>query len=153
MATIHVRFVHGRSLALRLVQWFTKSKWGHVEHVLRDGSLISADCPAGVVHVPAGWVDAPGITAETYAVQVTDAQADAIEKFLHDQVGRGYDLTALLWFVFGVHWQSRTRWFCSELEDAAFYAAGVPLLRDTLPFHISPAKLRTSPLLRPETHA
>ena len=149
MPTVRVRFVHGRGLAFRLIQWFTKSKWGHVEHIMRDGSLISADFPGGVVHLAAGWQDGAGVTSETRTVEVTEAQANAIEKFLLAQVGKGYDLTALLWFVFGVHWQSGDRWFCSELEDAAFFTAGVDLLPGGgLPFRASPALLHTSPLLK-----
>ena len=141
------RFVAGKSLISRFIQWFTWGDYGHVEHVLRDGSVISAEFWSGVTHYPVGHPVPKG--SQDFTVELTDDQCDRLESFLRAQVGKGYDWSALLGFVARSDWQARSRWFCSELEAAAYQAAGKPLLRTDVSYRVSPSMLSLSPYLTP----
>ncbi len=146
--TGYTRFCYGRAPIMRLIQWRTQSKWGHVEHVLRDGSTIRAWFPGGVQHLPSTRVTA--WEAEWRAtVPMTGPQADALEAFLLAQVGRRYDWFALVGLAFGQNWSRKGRWFCSRLEDAAYEAAGLDLKGDLPTARCTPALLATSPAWQP----
>ena len=137
------RFVYSRWWLLRIIQWRTHSKWGHVEHVLRDGSVVCAWFPGGVQHWPVG--ERTDAAAELRCtVALTDAQVAAGEAFLLAQVGKKYDWFALLGLFFGANWSSKSQWFCSKLEDGYYKAMGVELV-GTLPEpYATPARLAAS---------
>lgn len=140
------RFVYSRQWLFRLIQWRTHSKWGHVEHVLRDGSLIRAAFPGGVQHLGVGVVTDSDAEMRC-TVALTDAQLATGEAFLLAQVGKKYDWFALIGLFFGANWSSKSRWFCSKLEDAYYEAMGVdPCMR--LPdVYVTPGRLALSAVL------
>lgn len=123
----YTRFIHSNVWFMRLIQWRTRSKWGHVEHILRDGSCIRAWFPGGVQHLPKGQQTAAASELRC-TVALTDAQQDQLEAFLLAQVGKPYDWFALFGLAIGQNWSTKGKWICSKLEDAAYKAAGVDLV-------------------------
>lgn len=141
----------GTGLVSKAIQWQTRSPYSHVSVMCRNGCGIEAREGKGV-RVTTDWLKfkAPGERVDLFVVEVTPAQADSIEAFLLDQVGKKYDWTMVFRFV-SRQQASRDesgKWFCSELAFAAFQQAGVDLLRDTQPWEVSPGLLGKSPLLR-----
>jgi len=103
----------------RLVRWWTKSLYSHVELVLSNGRAWSSSFDDGGVRYkqidfdPAKWdlVDLPG-----------HFERDA-EAWFRDHMGAGYDLLGNLQFVLSPVPHSQQRWFCSEAVAAAL---GIP---------------------------
>ena len=146
---ITILLYSGTSTISRLIRWQTRSQYSHAAAILPDGTLIEAREFEGVLsRYPTISRD---MEAERFTVEVTDAQAEIIERFLKAQVGKRYDYTMVARFVTRRDEARRTskKWFCSELVFAAFKKAGVALLRDTEPWEVSPGMLARSPLLTP----
>jgi uncharacterized protein YycO len=87
--------------------------------VLDDGQLLGArndlvgGRPRGVQIRPPGYTDF--IVRVVMAVPVTVEQKATYLNFLHDQVGKPYDPSALWAFVFNRDWHDPGKWICSEL--------------------------------------
>lgn len=103
----------------RLVRWWTKSPYSHVELVVSTGRAWSASFEDGGVRSklidfdPAKWdlVDLP-----------THLEQPALEWFAKHR-GAKYDVLGNLQFVLAAIPHSRKRWFCSEAVAAAL---GIP---------------------------
>lgn len=103
----------------RLVRWWTKSPYSHVELVVSTGRAWSSSFEDGGVRSklidldPAKWdvVDLPA--------HLEQAAVD----WFKEHRGAGYDLVGNLQFVLAVFSDSRKRWFCSEAVAAAL---GIP---------------------------
>jgi len=122
----------------RVVRWWTKSRYSHVELVLSTGGAWSSSFEDGGVRSklidfdPARWdlVDLPP-ALEPAAVAWFEAHR-----------GAGYDLVGNLQFVISPVPHSRSRWFCSEAVAAAL---GIPD-----PWRYSPGTLASAlTLLKP----
>lgn len=124
----------------RLVRWWTKSPYSHVELVLSTGRAWSASFADGGVRNklinfdPAHWdlVDLPPALER-------DAEA-----WFKAHRGAGYDVLGNLQFIVSPFPHSRERWFCSEAVAAALgipdpwrYAPGT--LASTLTLFTQPA--------------
>ena len=103
----------------RVVRWWTKSPYSHVELVLSSGRAWSSSFEDGGVRSklidfdPARWdlVDLP------------PALEHAAVAWFEAHRGAGYDLVGNLQFVISPVPHSRRRWFCSEAVAAAL---GIP---------------------------
>jgi len=103
----------------RVVRWWTKSPYSHVELVLATGLAWSSSFEDGGVRAklidfnPARWdlVDLP------------PALEHAAVAWFEAHRGAGYDLVGNLQFVISPIQHSRGRWFCSEAIAAAL---GIP---------------------------
>ncbi len=141
----------GTGLISRAIQWQTRSHYSHASVMCRNGCGIEAREGKGV-RITSDWLKfkAPGEQVDLFTVKVTEEQANSIEAFLLDQVGKKYDWTMVLRFVSRrqAARDESGKWFCSELVFAAFQQAGIDLLRDTQPWEVSPGLLGRSPLLR-----
>jgi len=144
LATNYTRFVHSDQWFARIIQWRTKSKWFHVEHVLSDGSVVRAFFPGGVQHLPVGQVTASSAELRCQ-FPLTTAQIAAGEAFLLAQVGTKYDWFALIGLAFGRNWASKTRWICAKLEDGYYKAIGIELLGTVADVYATPANLAEYP--------
>jgi len=122
----------------RVVRWWTKSPYSHVELVLSSGRAWSSSFEDGGVRSklidfdPARWdlVDLP------------PALEHAAVAWFEAHRGAGYDLVGNLQFVISPVPHSRRRWFCSEAVAAAL---GIPD-----PWRYSPGALAsTLTLLKP----
>jgi hypothetical protein len=96
--TIKLQFVREKGLMPRLIAWWGGGRFSHVDTVLDDGQLLGArndirGSPRGVQIRPPGYTDF--IVREVMAVPVTVEQKATYLNFLHDQVGKPYDSSAL----------------------------------------------------------
>lgn len=151
MNDLVVALHRGTGLISRAIQWQTRSHYSHASVMCRNGCGIEAREGKGV-RVTADWLKFKALDEQVdlFTVKVTEAQADSIEAFLLDQVGKKYDWTMVARFITRrqAARDESGKWFCSELVFAAFQQAGVELLRDTQPWEVSPGLLGRSPLLR-----
>ena len=122
------------AVLIRSVTW---SKWSHV--ALVDGDeAIEATWPvvrvAPLAEVIAAHSDHVIVDLPCFS------PADAI-RAARSQVGKPYDLTALLGLLMHRDWQEDDRWFCSELVAWAFAQGGSPLFRPEAMHRITPQHL------------
>ena len=138
---ITVEFNHSTGALGALVRAATWSFWDHVSLVTRDG-LLSA-LPQGGVALR----DFDTTNSSIAARFKVDAPHGVID-WAMTQIGRPYDMRAVIGI--GVHrdWRDPGQWFCSELVARAFEVARVPLLRAGILDRITPANLALSPLLQ-----
>lgn len=96
----------------------------HVEALMPDGTLLGAHYDGGV-QARAQTYDAGKFTQQLYVTLPCDpATALRFTKFLEDQIGKAYDLTAILALVAERDWREPDSWFCSELQAAALETCG-----------------------------
>jgi uncharacterized protein YycO len=128
MANIVMQFSGNSSLTSRMIQWFGKGKYSHVDTVLVDGMLLGARStvmsgfPEGVqIRSPDYQV---GYTLKRVSIPCTDEQQKSYYDFVLQQVGKAYDKTAIMAFVTGSTRSDSDSWFCSELNTAALQKCG-----------------------------
>lgn len=158
---IEVLFFEGRSLVSKLIRWQTRS---HVSHVaLRlDGEVIEAwhvPFPRGRVYHHANMAECMAIHDPMTRIEVLRPRCMTTERCRHIslgawrwarlQVGAKYDLRMVLRFLprLGEVPSTRTRWFCSELVEAAFEVGGMPLMKRIRASYVTPRDLYSSTAL------
>jgi uncharacterized protein YycO len=113
------------SLGSKAIEWFSHSKWSHVDTVMPGGSLLGArsdviqGIPAGVQIRPANYVHKEHDRLKRVHIPCADAVAKAYYDFVLAQVGKPYDKTAIFAFIVDRNWEAPDSWFCSELCSAA----------------------------------
>lgn len=96
----------------------------HVEAVMPDGTLLGAHYDGGVQARPRGY-DAAVMQRELIVSLPCAAAAEQrFLDFLRAQLGKPYDLRAIVSLVAERDWRTRDAWFCSELQAAALEASG-----------------------------
>ena len=93
--------------------------------------------------------------AELYRFEVTDLEYEALKGFLENQLGKKYDWMAILSLgLFKRDWQSKTKWFCSELLATALnQCTSISLLNKRADaFRVTPRDLYLSPIMTDENH-
>jgi uncharacterized protein YycO len=131
----------------KAIKWQTRSDYSHASLVLPDDTVLESIQGRGVVH--GRKVESCVECVDLFAVKaLTRVHNDALA-FAISQLGKPYDYTMVARFVTRRTESTRTKekWFCSELVFAAFLHAGLPLLRDTQPWEVSPELLSKSPYL------
>lgn len=120
-----------------IIRWLTGSQWSHC--ALVHGELA----------IEAAWPRVRKVPVETIMRQHTKSividipckdDTAALYAAL-SQVGKPYDLTALIGWLSGRDWQETDSWFCSELVAWAFEQAGSPLFRDGTMSRVTPQNL------------
>lgn len=146
--TMKIRFVTTSDLVSALIRDKTWSPYSHVEFVLDDGTTLGAHLSGGVQIRP---IDYARFTAiEVFSVAMTVEQKFLIESFAKAQIGKAYDVGAIMGILAHRDWQCPDKWECVELVAAAFEQGGVPLIR--VPGNvdrITPRDLLMSVLLQP----
>lgn len=116
------------SLFLRFVMW---SRWSHSalydaeQGVVYDSTLLQG----GVKARPADQFFAHYTSFEFRDLEVSDENAQIARNWLAAQVGKRYDWTALVGFLFHRDWQEPDSWFCSELTETFRATFSQPRLR------------------------
>jgi len=143
-----IRLVSGKGLSSSLIKIGTFSKWSHVDLMTRDGKLLGARMDGGVQIREAGY-DVPFVEQAYVDVPLTASREEAVWRFALEQVGKGYDMSAILGIAFRRDWREDDKWFCSELVAAAFEAAGKPLLNtQEMRNRITPRDIALSPFVQ-----
>jgi uncharacterized protein YycO len=118
-----LQFVCGDDLTSDAVAWFSAGHFSHVDTLLDDGRLLGARSdfvggkPPGVQIRPPNYSTFTRRTVFTLAA--TPAQESAYLGFLHEQLGKPYDKSAIWGFIFNRDWREPDSWICSELQAAA----------------------------------
>lgn len=143
-------FFQSRNVLSRLIRWWTRGAWSHVG-VLdeRDEVIFESFAGKGVVAVDAKRRLAGACFALYEPVRdLTEAERDALRRWLRKQLGKGYDYRGLARFVTRRVRGDDERLFCSEYVAEAFGRIGRPLSR-AHPWLISPEELSRSTEIRP----
>jgi hypothetical protein len=122
---LKIRFVTGSDITSTLIRFGERDGWAtHVEAVLSDGSLLGAHLDGGVQIRPAGYDKATVSRELIISAPVAITTETIFYDFLHAQVGKPYDLTAIAAIELGRDWRKPDHWICSELIAAALEACG-----------------------------
>lgn len=122
-------FARSRSAGSFLIRAFTWSRWSHVG-VIDGDTVIDTTFRRGVSVIPLAQFLAEHSATEQAEVTVPDEVAAHV--WLEMQIGKGYDWTAIIGFVFRRPWGKRNRWFCSELVESALIVGGRRRFREDL---------------------
>lgn len=96
----------------------------HVEALMPDDTLLGAHAKGGVLARPRDY-DKGQFARELFVtIPVEDPAVELFHAFLKAQLGKPYDMEAILAFVARRDWQDQGAWFCSELQAAALAACG-----------------------------
>ena len=145
-----IALYRGRSWLSRAIRWRTWSVYSHAAWIDDDdGSLYEAWYPQGVRHLPDINVGhTPGTVVDLFGVVLTPEQKNGLRKWLTSQLGKPYDLWAILGFIWRLDIQDDSKWVCSELLYQGLLENGVELLAsDTPASRVSPGVFALSPFL------
>lgn len=95
----------------RLISWWTKGKYSHVEIVLSDGTSYSSSFMDGGVrgkHIQFNGSNWDFINVSSLV------EEDVIKKNIEKHIGKQYDLSGIIGFVYGPKKESKNKMFCSE---------------------------------------
>lgn len=143
MGKITLRFVGGSSLIDSTIKDFEYGFWAdHAEALTPEGTIIGAYLGAGVQERPKGY-DSGAYTCDLYVpILCTQDQQDKFYAFLRSQIGKPYDLRAVIGISLERDWRDPGQWFCSELDSAALCDCGLfPEHLATQLNHVTPRDL------------
>jgi uncharacterized protein YycO len=121
-----------------VIRWLTGSQWSHCAIVSDLGYAVEATWPR-VRSVPVEEIMRKH--SKSIMIDIPCADPTAAYQAALEQVGKPYDLTALIGWLSGRDWQEQDSWFCSELVAYAFAKAGSPLFRDGTMSRVTPQNL------------
>jgi hypothetical protein len=115
------------SQAIRAVQHSPAAlPYTHVDIVMPDGMLLGARSDNGVKIRPPNYASFTHIHPVT--IECSEKQAETYYAFAKAQVGKLYDYQAISAFLVPTltrDWMDGHAWFCSELDAAAMFHAGI----------------------------
>ena len=122
-------FSRNGGIISRLVRFFTRSDWSHVD--LYDPStqtVIGAMPPSGVREISLS--DLLATSSHVVAVTYTGICPKKLLAYARSKIGASYDWRALAGFVTKSMLDNPAKYFCSELVAKAFAAGGCPIVID-----------------------
>ena len=137
MSHLSLLFTRNNSLTSRLVRFFTRSHWSHVDiYDPYTGTVIGSAPGEGVREVPVNHI----LQQSTDYLLITydNLLADRALAYARSKTGAGYDWLACLGFVTKAMLDNPTRYFCSELVSKAMAQAGCPIVIDEEHIKVSP---------------
>jgi len=130
MKSITLQFSFQTDLGADLIAYFGHGAgFSHVDVVLADGRLLGArdevcdGVAAGVQIRPADYARFTRKLVVSIATGAANAQG--FDTFLRAQLGKPYDMRAIIGFAVGRDWRESDSWFCSELVAAALETAKI----------------------------
>lgn len=130
-------FCTSQRVGSRLIRAFTWSDWSHVA-LVDGGEVIEAVWP----EVRAAPLNELLANHAAHAfVDMRCAAPGEVIRAARSQVGKPYDVTALIGMLARRDWQEESGWFCSELVAWAFEQAGTPLFRRNAIHRVTPQHL------------
>lgn len=126
------------SIIIRSVTW---SKWSHV--ALIDDSDLQNVKVIEAVYPKVRVVSMDEVVKKHSSCVIVDfpVYSKPILDYAYSQVGKPYDVTALLGLLVHRDWQEDDSWFCSELVSTSFDKAGYPLFRQESVNRVTPQHL------------
>ena len=141
METIKIRFASNKTLVSKIVRFFTRSEYSHVDYIFDTGEAYSSLPHTGVNYN----TDSNDVEV---MCEVEVESKKLVENFLLSQQGKPYDLTAIFGFIFSRDWQEKDQWFCSELIAAAIQNGSSKPLYNTRLNRITPRDLFIHPSVK-----
>lgn len=130
------------SFANKLICWWTKSKYYHVELVLGDKWISSNPDVGGVTINDLRPLQDNYEYLELKDVRVTREQHTRIMQWIDSQKEKAYDWYGLVFSqVFPFNWHKRDKWFCSEIVTTILKFMLVKEVMDLDPNDVSPGDL------------
>lgn len=120
---IALQFVLGHGLSSQAIAWFSAGRFSHVDAILPDGSLLGSRSDTikgikpGVRVRPPDYE--PWLARVQLALPSTPTETQRWIDFLHSQIGKPYDKSAIWGFAAGRDWREPDSWFCSEIQARA----------------------------------
>jgi hypothetical protein len=122
---IRLRFVTSNSAISAGIRAAEYGFWAsHTEALMPEGTLLGAHVDGGVMERPRDYDKGQYTKDIVVSIPTPQDMADKFHAFLRSQIGKPYDVEAILAFVARRDWQSPDAWFCSELQAAALVACG-----------------------------
>jgi hypothetical protein len=122
MNDIVLQFVTEDALTSALIRWFSAGDFSHVDAVLPDGSLLGSrfeamtvngqSIPGGVQIRPPGYAKFKRVLK--VSIPVESEKVDIFYNWWKSQIGKPYDMTAIIGFFIGRNWRKANSWYCSE---------------------------------------
>lgn len=114
MNTLSIRFVSGKGWDSKLIEWYSRREWSHVE-LLFGNVTFGAQLRGGVRRrLITDPCYAKAVDYEVWEVPVTDDQLELLQKLIFDATNAPYDWLAILSFILGPHrLHLRGSWICS----------------------------------------
>lgn len=106
----------------RLIQWGTRGEFDHVDIVMSDGALIGAHLFGGIKKTK--MKDINFFKTKRYEIEVSEGTIIWVKQ----QIGRKYDIMAILGFIFKIPVRETTASICSAFafdvieKSSAFYS-------------------------------
>jgi hypothetical protein len=121
---IALQFAAEDGVTAEIIKLYQRGWPSHVDAVMPDGSLLGARIENGVAIRRAGYVKF--VKTEQVRLEVSrDPRGDAaFYDFLRQQLGKPYDVKAIVAFALIRDWRDPRAWFCSELIAAALEHCG-----------------------------
>lgn len=130
------------SFANKLICWWTKSQYFHVELIIGSKWISSNPDVGGVTINDLQPLKDTYHYLELKDVYVTVDQHNKIMQWISSQQGKKYDWCGIVWSqVFPFNWNSKNKWFCSEIVTTILKFMLVKEVMDSTPNNVSPGDL------------
>lgn len=151
MAKLYFTGYKGISLISKLIKYWTRSEYSHVEQCLNIDTLKGYGAYEGhkVGYLYPSY-HKKGTPYDIFELECTDEQYEKFNYFKRMQEGKGYDYKGIMGFVTNKEKMNDiNKWYCSEIELYACNYAGIRILNwDVIKMNlVSPGMFLASPLL------
>lgn len=105
--TLRIRFVSGKGWDSRLIEWYSRCEWSHVEILHDHNNGLETETFGAQLKGGLRWRDTTdpcyrGVRAvEIWEIPITDDQAQMVHQLTSAAWGASYDWPAILSFVLG----------------------------------------------------
>lgn len=126
----------------KVIGWWTKSKYYHVELIIGSKWISSNPDKGGVTINDLRELNDNWHYCKLPSIEMTNDQVNLIMKWIYSQSDKKYDWSGIIWsmvFPFTLH--NRNKWFCSELCTTILKLFLVEKVIDAEPNNVSPGKL------------
>lgn len=117
---ITLRFVTLSDFASAAIRIYQYGFWASHVEALIDGKLVGSHLKGGVRARPIGYDAKTLVREQMISIDADDAATKTYESFVQAQIGKPYDVKAIVAMLVQRDWRDPNKWFCSELIAAAF---------------------------------
>ena len=132
----------GTSFMSKVICWWTKSRFFHVELIIGSKWISSNSDEGGVTIKDLKPLNDNWEYLQLPKIHLTKEQYDKIMMWINSQSGKKYDWTAIFLSTFlPLRWQSDNKWFCSEIVTTILKFMLVSEVINSDPGRITPGGL------------
>ena len=134
MSSLQIRFVSGKGWDSRLIEWYSRCPWSHVELLIDKRRTLGAQFKGGVK-----WRSvydsayAKAIKYEVWELPLTNEQSAIGRQLVLDAISSSYDWRAIFSFVLGPHrWHKKGAYICSGFVAGVLSSLGKMALTEPI---------------------